>query len=172
MAITKAREDFPADQPSLTVYTGDGQVNTADNIGGAENSRIKDEGVVTRSKEDEEKLVKEADEFMKSKVEFDKVLEESKKQVSKGKINTPIQKKLADQEEKDKKDADKKATAPGANPADLNTPIGLRTAEQTKKLEAADVVKADASKAQAQGNVSDGEKKKEEAKKLEEQGKK
>jgi hypothetical protein len=190
MAITKAREDLPVNGVSSVAPGGDnvtqaflgasggsspegyGLLKTIGSnraLGGVENAKVDDEGVSTRSKEETEELEKASEEFMKSKETFDKSLEESKKQLAKGKPNTKVQKELLKAEEKTQKEAEKKATVPGGDPTGLSSPIATKTAEQTKKIEAADVAKSEVTKLQAQGNTEGAEKKKEEVKKLDEQ---
>lgn len=107
------------------------------------------EGVATRSKEEEEKLHKEADAFMKSKVDFDKKVVEGNKEVAAGHFDkNPVKDALDEQHKKQEAEAAKKPTAAGVN-TNLDSAAVAQSAKETakeEKKEVAEVKKADDAK--------------------------
>ncbi len=149
MAVTKARKDKPNASIIYNADTGKGHVEVhrgasgggapegygverllgRQTQGGVENAKVENEGVAQRGKEGDEARFKKADQWMKSKQEFEKKLAEGE----------PAHEALAAQKEKQEKEAAQKPTAAGAKVEALDIPGAAQKPEATKKEEAVDL---------------------------------
>jgi hypothetical protein len=156
MAVTKANDDRPVNSGiAYDPETGKGTVNeVAKGASGGlapeghgvgkllSRGHIGPEGVALRSDKEEAEMWRQADEFMKAKVEFAKKVDESAKKVAKGEFDTPLKDVLEKQAEDQKKEADKKPTVAGGDPTGLDGPFA-QSAKETEKQELKGAAEAD-----------------------------